>query len=612
MTAALNWPKKVLPLADESLAGFLNRFARENGMASRRQLLSALDFPLALHVRSQDLGKLSDLLGLAHSQLLEIAWVDQPPKAVQRRCMLRAMGESVCPDCLQESPHSRQLWSHRLATCCPNHGHRLIDRCPVCAGPIRHDRWHPQFCDCGTDLRLQKSAQGTAGERIFSDLLRGETPQFDTPLDLTQGVPADIDLFVLGQLKHLNGFSGDRGKTGLLALPSRVHEISHALMPVFDMLESGVPAVEVQFQELIASAGVKSSGPSKRFGRWYKLLFRTFNGTAYAPWRQCAAQLIAINASVLVNTRTRHIQALASKGKGWLSVAEAARILKVSAERLHAGIDAGLIQAQEQGDSPTYRQRFLELVEVERLKQLRASYLDDTAARQLLDVPKSVFRLMNEAGWFVRCEPHQLAPVLSGTIQRMELQSLADRLRDSFTRSQSNLTSLQTVALRDLTLQKTVERRRLVDVYKEIAAGVIRPVGHDGSEGVGGVLLSLSDIDDRMNRSALVPAFTIEQVSSLTGAHPDAIKGWINDGMLLANKAKDQHGAPWQVPIQELVVFLMNYASLAHLAGKCGSTSRGISAMLAKSNVLTYRPSTKRGDLVRQIDLLQGLVGRIT
>ena len=64
MSTALNWPQKVFPLPDESLPGFLNRFARENGMASRRQLLTSLDLPAALHVRTSDVEKLALLLAV--------------------------------------------------------------------------------------------------------------------------------------------------------------------------------------------------------------------------------------------------------------------------------------------------------------------------------------------------------------------------------------------------------------------------------------------------------------------------------------------------------------------------------------------------------------------
>lgn len=145
MSTGLNWPQRPLPLPNESLPSYLNRFARENGMASRRQLLASLDLPAALHVRTSDLEKLALLLTIELEALVAIACSDQPTKAAQRRSMIRARGEAVCPECLKDGPYSHQLWSHRMATCCPDHGLRLLDRCATCMNPISHDRWHAQY-----------------------------------------------------------------------------------------------------------------------------------------------------------------------------------------------------------------------------------------------------------------------------------------------------------------------------------------------------------------------------------------------------------------------------------------------------------------------------------
>ena len=102
----------------------------------------------------------------------------------------------------------------------------------------------------------------------------------------------------------------------------------------------------------------------------------------------------------------------------------------------------------------------------------------------------------------------------------------------------------------------------------------------------------------------------VEQVSSMTGSHVDAIKGWIMDGLLPASKALDQHGSPWCVHITDLVSFLMRYTPLATLAADCSSTSRGISAALAKANIPTHRPSSGRGDLVLQAALMKAVLRR--
>ena len=601
------WPKKIQPLSDESLPSYLNRFARENGLASRRQLLSALDFSTALHVRDEDIPRLAGVLGVEKDLLEKIAWSNTPNFAAKRRSMIRAKGEAVCSTCLVDGPYSRQIWSHRMATCCPQHGQRLIDRCSLCSASIRHDRWHPCFCECGADLRLQVSLSATRGEKIFSKLLIGEKLDDDVTLNLQQSVPSDIDLFVLGLKKHF--FSdGSSNKTGLPALSNRVSAVAHDFMPVFETFERGLLAVDLLLQELVGVAtSVKSAGTVKRFGAWYKLLFRTFKGSAYSLWRERAATVIASTADILVNARTRNIQALASGSKGWTSVAEAARLLKVSAERLHGGIDDGRILAQERGLDSCYRQRFLAKSELDKLMQIRSEHINDTAAQRFLGVPKSVFKLMNEAGWFIRSDASLLPPVLSGSIQKGPLEVLMRTLRQT-NKIKLNTSASQCTALRELTLRTTTNKHRLVSLYVEIASGSISAVGHDGSEGLGGLLLANADIDQRLSRTSGIPCLTVEQVCSLTGAHTDAVKSWINDELLVATKSLGQHGNPWQVQIADLVNFLMSYASLASLASSCGSTSRGVSSTFARLKIPTHKPASGRGELVRQVDLIRALL----
>lgn len=611
MTTTLNWPRKPLPFPEESLTGYLNRFAQENGMTSRRQLLNAIDFPLGFHVRNADLPKLAALLGLEYDLVAELAWPDPPDKAVQRRSMLRARGEAVCPECLNVSPYSRQLWSHRLATCCPTHGHRLIDRCGVCGGDFRHDRWRPSYCECGADLRQHPTIQATEGEKIFSRLLLGQQPECCTVFDCSSGVPADIDLFVIGLLKNLFPGTEGQGVTGLPALPQRVQDLAVQLMPVFNLLAGGMPAMEKKIQELVlASHTVKSSGPAKRFGRWYWLFFKAFDAPAYSPWRNCAAAVISRNADILMNARTRNIQSLVTAGKGWMSIAEAARILNISSMRLQAGIEAGLIRAQDPSLNSTYRQRFLSRDEVDRLKHVRDTHLDDTAARHLLNVPLSVFDLMRDAGWLVRSDGDLTPPVFSGLIQKPALDELIERLRFTASQSPGGHAPGGCLALGKITPRKVAARQQTISMYEAIAAGSLRPIGHDGSPGVGGLLFSKNDIDLHLNQSIDVLTVTIEQVCVFTGAHRDAVKGWIMDGLLPAKKSTDLHGMPWQIKITDLLSFLMNYSQMAHLAVSCGTTSRRVSSALISAGIMIHKPSSGRGDLVRQTDLIGAFLGR--
>lgn len=167
---ALTWINRPVPYPDESLAGFVGRWARENVFSSRVDLLNAIRVSRAIRIFPADLEKLAASLGVDIPVLEAIAPSSDPARPVLRRSYTRADGEAVCPHCLSEASYSRQLWSHCLATACPTHGSRLIDHCQRCHKGIRHDRPLSHLCDwvqiCGCSplfprVRLRLSFPGS-------------------------------------------------------------------------------------------------------------------------------------------------------------------------------------------------------------------------------------------------------------------------------------------------------------------------------------------------------------------------------------------------------------------------------------------------------------------
>lgn len=596
------WAKNTHPKIDESLPGFLNRFARENGLTSRKQMMGELDLPLSLYLSPTEVESLAQQIGIDSNILQDLNWSDKPTTAVRRRSMLRAKVEAICPPCLKESPHSRQLWSHRMATCCNLHGNRLIDTCSTCGQPISRDRWHPSYCECGADLRKLNTTKATNGEKIFSSLLLGHTPSEPVPLDLSAGAPTDIDLFTLAALKHVINPNDTGSKTGLTALPSGINETANYLMPIFDILGGKANIAQRKIEALVHhTQGETSSGPAKRFGQWYKVLFDSFKHKAYTPWREYAANAISKEADVLINSKTRRIQSLAIADKGWMSAAQAAKILGISEQRLHGAIDQGGIEANEKSDNPSYRHRLISKSEVSRLQEIRDAHITDTQAREMLRAPKSVYELLKKSDWIEYSDPQSLPDITSGFVKKQSITSIIERL----TSSKPKKPGKEHIALCTLNSRNTKHDIDLLAVYRRIASGELPVAGHDGSAGIAGVYLLKESIEAQTDGSSDTScALTLEQVSLYTGSHYDAVKGWVLDGLLKATAPTTAKATAWQVQIPDLINFLMTYAPLAQLAAKGSTTSRSIASKLNKAGIKTFRPSTGRGDVALQSDLL--------
>ncbi len=606
-STALRWVKPIAPYRDESLVGFLGRWARENGFDSRRELLWSLQMPCKGYMDGRELSTLAAALGIEVAALIRIAPSDDPAYSALRRSLMRGRSESVCPNCLSEALYSRQLWSHAMSTCCPVHGTRLIDHCQVCHHAILSDRLLPHICDgCGSDLRQQTPLRASDNERRFNGLLTGSVPaEHLEAFSIGEAVPADIDLFILGVAKHFHPEPLASGRTGRLALPKDVDGVVTILTPAMDLFSPWPTNIDRRLHAMLErQPNMMTTGVAKRLGGWYSFLFRKFTDSAYEPWRIVAANRITETHAGVLNARTHCVQSKASIQKKWYSVAEAARELGVSAERLHKGIDAGSIEARCDELAAGYRQRFLSAQEIARLCEIRDSHIDNSAAREKLGVSKGIFRLVCEAGWIVCSDPKTLPPVTSGFVQVDELDRLMQRLHPIVEKAVSDEQGV--VALRDLTLRRTTDRQRLIGVYQDIASGAIRAVGSD-VPGIGGLLFLQTDVDERLHSTTDMSRLTLERVSDLTGAHYDAVKGWVSDGILVAMQDKHAPGSPWLVDLPELIKFLMAYTPLAALATSAKTTSRGLQAKLHAAEVPVIQASTGRGLVVKIRDIVSAL-----
>lgn len=602
MSRDVKWKRRLKPDVDENLASFLRRWARANGFRSRSRLLRALRLPTAIRMTQANVERLAVILGLDPSVLMAIAPANDPAFPVLRRSLTRARDEAVCAYCLTEASYSRQLWSHGLATACAAHGTRLLDRCTRCGKRIGHERSFAHLCRCGADLRLQATGPATPAEVQFAKLLTGVVPaDLTLPFVLAGQVPAELDLFVLGLANYFcsDQFGKPRSKPGKIEVPSSVDDAWTRLKPAFELLEDWPSKFDARLEQMMARPpSVASTGVAMRLGAWYSFLFKKYTHSAFEKFRIAAANRILLSHDGALNARTRNVVSIATVTKNWYSVVESAEILGVSCERINDGIDRGMIEARIHDQAAGYRQRFLQKSEIDRLVALQTENIADETARQVLGVSKTIFEFMDEAGWIERANPYAVVPVVPGLVQHVPLLQLMKRLRVAAQQASAPGGAV-VVRLRDLNLRRTTDRQRLVSLFRAIGAGELKPVGDDGRDGIGGLMLLQTDIDSRVASWFVARGLTVEQVSELTSAHYDAVKGWVDSGLLPATREPLEHGAPWVIELKSLVTFLLTYAPLATQAAACGSTSRGIAAMLDRRGLEPLGNPSGRGSVVK-------------
>jgi hypothetical protein len=610
MTKSIRWVARPLPGEDESLTGFLRQWARKNAFINRPQLLAALGLPNTVRIGAAELQELSVALGIDHAHLQAIAPSAVPARPALRSVLTRTRDEAVCPHCLAENDHSRQLWSHALATACPHHGVQLVDRCPKCGGTFGHNRLSARVCGCGMDLRSIETEPADPFECEFARRLTGDVPS-DDPLPFLSGkcpAPADVDLFMLGLANHFSSSTPAERleKRGKSLIPRSVELARARLAPAYWLLGEWPTRLSNRIDELIVAPSANAtSGVAKRLGSWYRFLFKQFTDSAYDPIRVIAANCIARKHDGLVNARTRNIHSLATVEKNWYAIAECERELGVSAERINAAIDRGWVCANVQEQAVGYRERFLPRSEIERIRLLNLAHVDAIEARRLLEVPDSVFGFVLEAKMLDKGPPERTWTG-SGDFERTSIDALIERLRNHDGRTLDVLPAPSDVVyLRDLGLRRTTDRSRLISAYRDIASGALPAIGCDGSSGIGGLAFSRADVAQRISSRSLAPVtLTLQQVADLTGAHYEAVKGWAECGLLRAQRPGGQTASPWNVELQALVEFLMTFTPLAHQASVLGSSTRGLCAKLAQRDLKPVNPEAIRGTLLRVSEIL--------
>lgn len=316
MTVALRWLKRPSPYADESLTGFLNRWARLNLLGTRLQLLNALGTSRAIRITPPNIKKMAGALGFDEAILQSISPSDAPAYPALRRSLTRARDEAVCPDCLREASYSRQLWSHGLATACPTHRVRLLDRCTKCSTGFAHDRPLTHFCGCGADLSLQKAHSATVQEIELAQMLMGVKPENAQLLFvLDAGVPENLDLFILGIANHFGHYSDAVGKTkaGKTSAPTSVEQTLSHLACAFELMNDWPRNFDAALHKLVRrQPSIKSTGVAQRLGTWYAFLFRKFPGAAFELFRVAAANRITQSMDGVLNARTRSVQTISA------------------------------------------------------------------------------------------------------------------------------------------------------------------------------------------------------------------------------------------------------------------------------------------------------------
>lgn len=596
------------PFADESLASYLQRLALAHFLSSTQHLLRPVELRCKRRLSPEDLQRFAEHYALDAQPLIAMAAFPSVVGGLARSTFLR-QSAAVCPQCLAQKPYLRQNWHHALVTACSRHGSALIDCCPSCRQPIRHDQGVLTHCRCGVDLSKLPLQIADAGNLAVSALISGEehmVRSVQQQLGGLSSLPADIDGFVVFLANLTRAKPWRRGRSIPLCEAEELNRAAHYFLE--DLPERFRAFVLRRIQQANQRQTTKFIA---ELGGWYRQLTRDFDRPEYAAVVQIAAQCLVQHAVAPINRRMKQIGSDLLGMKATYTTAETARLLGSSSDRIMAYVKAGRLRGQVlQGGSVEYC--LVERAEVEAQQRLAAEAITTKEVQRLLNVSRHLRERLVESGVLQRIPESQRPLFGKGEFWRADVEQLLARLGETGTKREVGATlSLAEINARQF------PRDQLTELYRQIAAGQLKPVTRlQDIEGLAALRFDQREVLAIVEPNE-APRFelSITDLTKFTRWKHSTIKGWIAAGWLPCRREMLCGKERIWISPAHLVEFLSRYVVVADVADQLKTKSiwlqeslhsRGLVAQAGHLNT----EGVRRGLLINTAALLNVATGR--
>lgn len=584
----------IRPEFDESLTGFIRRLANAEGYRHLADFKVWLGHDYGRPL-VEDLPSISAEFAIDLHDLEAISPCVAPENPLLEWRFHRVHRDPFCPVCLAQDRHWAQAWRHCFVTACPIHGVRLVDRCPRCNEPITPNSGGYLFGDCGHNLSEAETTTASCGEFEVTSMLSGKLGPM-VP-DSATGIQFDGDLNRLFQFLASHVHPSRTGKNAKNPLPTDIDETITFLEPVYRFLMDWPAAFDTEISERWTAA-TSGQTAAQRLGNCYQKLM-SFEGE---HGRAMADRVTAVVAERFGDPYDRKTPP--SKAS-WLSAASAAAELGISAERIVSAVADRSIEGSLYNSGTGHRHTIIPREVVEKIRQDRARYLSGTAVRDLLGVSKKQWNLLGEAGVVSEVDPEDRPPLIDGSFDWVSIQATVETIANR-TKVRNNDDAVM-VKFSGINLRKTTDRRALLEVYRRIFKGEIRPGAVDTTSKLGEILFCEYEILEAFP-SVDFGALTAQDISRLTGWKHECVTHWCSLGLLKSRAVERGPRQVWIVEHPDLCEFQSKYLVVAQIAKQQGTSSRSILARCERVGIETFGfkevGPTSRGHLLQAKDLV--------
>lgn len=252
-----------------------------------------------------------------------------------------------CPLCLADVPYHRAVWQLVFGVACHIHEVWLRDECCVCSRKTRLADLPLGVCPCGALLNSAPtepcSSDVAAYAGVLSSALHPNKESIYTTVTPIQRLNVDQ---LLRATWFLGGYSTcDTGKAqkiaGVMQLDRSIALVEAVVKILFDWPQGFNSLLE----KLAASEELQPNGNrlAARFGRFYPSLYRSFPEASFSFLREGFEAYVTSQWTGQLARRNRRLSSKSRESHEWVSIKEAARVLKIRVELARNLVESGVL-----------------------------------------------------------------------------------------------------------------------------------------------------------------------------------------------------------------------------------------------------------------------------
>ncbi len=345
---------KPLPIRDESARGYVLRLSEQNGFETPRWLLSLLSeggIALKGHAAlSSILNKPEHALGGMRGPIANLAQLNAPDLRSLPIRYWNTRRPRFCPCCLAESAHWRASWDLAFTVACDKHGYQLHDQCPQCQKQLSWDRSHIRRCACGFDLREAATESAPEFEMQLARVIELRLLPAALPQEDVFNLWHRLDLEMLLKLIWFLGAysrNAHRKPQKIVGLETKL--VAGAMVEQAMAILNDWPAGFHRLLDEIAARHnptISSNKIGAKFGWFYGALYKSFPGSEFEFLRRGFEDYLRKHWTGQLARRNRRLSADLRSEHEWISIAEAARLLKMRVGTVGRFLEEGALEGE--------------------------------------------------------------------------------------------------------------------------------------------------------------------------------------------------------------------------------------------------------------------------